>query len=129
MKLLELSFLFICLFSVSAEENLRLPDTRALALGGNGVTLSSFSNPALVQLSTDKVIHLEYFNRYALKELGSINGSSIPEYLFVNRYSSGFVRIRTVSAEHGPSIPGKAVEYSLDDGCVFSIYLDTIGVV
>ena len=38
MKLLELSFLFICLFSVSAEENLRLPDTRALALGGNGVT-------------------------------------------------------------------------------------------
>lgn len=75
MKLLELSFLFICLFPVSAEENLRLPDTRALALGGNGVTLSSFSNPALVQLSTDKVIHLEYFNRYALKELGSINGS------------------------------------------------------
>ena len=58
MKLLELSFLFICLFPVSAEENLRLPDTRALALGGNGVTLSSFSNPALVQLSTDKVTRI-----------------------------------------------------------------------
>ena len=114
MKLLELSFLFFCLFPVSAEENLRLPDTRALALGGNGVTLSSFSNPALVQLSTDKVIHLEYFNRYALKELGSINGS----FQYPN-----------VSAEYGPDILGKTVEYPLDDGRVFSIYLDTIGVI
>lgn len=95
MKLLELSFLFICLFPVSAEENLRLPDTRALALGGNGVTLSSFSNPALVQLSTDKVIHLEYFNRYALKELGSINGS----FQYPNTYLSTGIHLASFGYE------------------------------
>lgn len=95
MKLLELSFLFICLFSVSAEENLRLPDTRALALGGNGVTLSSFSNPALVQLSTDKVIHLEYFNRYALKELGCINGS----FQYPNTYLSTGIHLASFGYE------------------------------
>ena len=95
MKLLELSFLFICLLPVSAEENLRLPDTRALALGGNGVTLSSFSNPALVQLSTDKVIHLEYFNRYALKELGSINGS----FQYPNTYLSTGIHLASFGYE------------------------------
>ncbi len=91
MKLLELSFsfLFVCLLPVSAEENLRLPDARALALGGNSVTLSSFSNPALVHLSTDKAVRLEYFNRYALKELGSVNGS----FHYPNPYLSTGIHI------------------------------------
>ena len=29
-------------------------------------------NPALVALNTDKVLHLEYFNRYGVKELGTV---------------------------------------------------------
>lgn len=95
MKLLELSFLFICLFPVSAEENLRFPDTRTLALGGNSVTLSSFSNPALVQLSIGKVIHLDYFNRYALKELGSINGS----FQYPNAYLSTGIHLASFGYE------------------------------
>lgn len=91
MKLLGLSFLFVCLFPVYAEENLRLPGTRALALGGNSVTLSSLSNPALVHLSVDKVFHLEYFNRYAMKELGSINGS----FQYPNAYLSTGIHLAT----------------------------------
>ena len=39
---------------------------------GNGVTQSVLFNPALVALNTDKVLHLEYFNRYGVKELGTV---------------------------------------------------------
>ena len=41
-------------------------------MGGNGVTQSVLFNPALVALYTDKVLHLEYFNRYGVKELGTV---------------------------------------------------------
>lgn len=64
----------IC-FHLPAVENLRLPDTRCLALGGNGVTQSAFHNPSLLALSTGKVLHFDYFNRYGLKELGTLGGS------------------------------------------------------
>ncbi len=77
--------LFLCVtISALAIENLRLPDVRALSMGGNGVTLSSVYNPALLEYSSDKVVRLEYFNRYALKELGTITGS----FQLPNRYLS-----------------------------------------
>lgn len=65
---------FILVFSVFGEENLRLPDIRALSLGNTGISNSVLINPALIEFSTDKVFNIEYFNRYSLKELGSING-------------------------------------------------------
>ena len=70
-----LLFIILFMFSAQAEENLRLADIRALSMGNNGVMNSVFSNPALIDLSTYKVAHLEYFNRYGVKELSSINGS------------------------------------------------------
>ena len=77
--------LFLCVtISALAIENLRLPDVRALSMGGNGVTLSSVYNPALLEYSSEKVVRLEYFNRYALKELGTITGS----FQLPNRYLS-----------------------------------------
>ena len=62
-------------FPLFAGENLRVPDIRALGMGGNGVTLSSVYNPALLEFSPQSMVRLEYFNRYALKELGTVNGS------------------------------------------------------
>lgn len=68
--------LFIGIFlPVFAGENLRVPDIRALGMGGNGVTLSSVFNPALLECSSYRRVRLDYFNRYALKELGTLNGS------------------------------------------------------
>lgn len=76
MKLTASLFLLgLAAVSLSAAENLRLPDIRALAMGENGATQSVFRNPSLLALSTGKVLHFDYFNRYGLKELGTINGS------------------------------------------------------
>ena len=58
--------------AVDAVDNLRIPDIRSLGMGGNGVTQSVLFNPALVALHTDKILHLEYFNRYGVKELGTV---------------------------------------------------------
>lgn len=83
-------FLFVFLtFHASAVDNLRLPDIRALGMGGNGVTLSTSYNPAMMEFSTGRVIRIDYFNRYALKELGSISGS----LLYPNPYLSTAVQI------------------------------------
>ena len=62
-------------FPLFAGENLRVPAIRALGMGGNGVTLSSVYNPALLEFSPQSMVRLEYFNRYALKELGTVNVS------------------------------------------------------
>ena len=67
-----LPFLFV--FSVYGEDNLRLSDIRSLSLGNTGVLNSVLINPALIEFSTDKEVNIEYFNRYSLKELGTING-------------------------------------------------------
>lgn len=58
-------------FAAEAVDNLRLPDMRSMGMGGNGVTQSMLFNPSLVAVSTSKTIHLEYYNRYLMKELGT----------------------------------------------------------
>lgn len=64
-------FFFYCSW-LHATDNLRLVDIRSLGSGGNGVTQSSLSNPALVSYTSYKSVHIEYFNQYALKELGTM---------------------------------------------------------
>lgn len=78
MKYLLLS-LFAGVFSlyVHGVDNLRLPDVRSVGMGGNVATQSILFNPALIVDKEKKSIHLEYFNRYMLKELGTMSGSFI----------------------------------------------------
>lgn len=61
--------------SLRAVENLRLPDIRAVGMGGNGTTESVLSNPSLIALSRQKSVHIQYFNLYGLKELNRLGGS------------------------------------------------------
>lgn len=63
--------------SAFASDNLRLPDVRSISTGGNGVTQTSFYNPSLIALSELNSIQLHYYNRYGLKELGTVNGCFI----------------------------------------------------
>ena len=72
MKSISLFVLFWASINIHAVDNLRIPDIRSLGMGGNGVTQSVLFNPALVALHTNKVLHLEYFNRYGVKELGTV---------------------------------------------------------
>lgn len=58
---------------MQAVDNLRIPDIRSLGMGGNGVTQSVLFNPALVAGDAEKMLRVEYFNRYALKELGMMS--------------------------------------------------------
>jgi hypothetical protein len=58
-----------------AVDHLRLTDIRSIGLGGSGVVQSALFNPALVALSENKSIRMSYFNRYNLKELGTVSGS------------------------------------------------------
>ena len=71
------SSLFAGVFSlyVHGVDNLRLPDVRSVGMGGNVATQSILFNPALIVDKDKKSIHLEYFNRYMLKELGTMSGS------------------------------------------------------
>ena len=46
-----------------------------MGMGGNVATQSILFNPALIVDKDKKSIHLEYFNRYMLKELGTMSGS------------------------------------------------------
>lgn len=59
--------------SISAADNLRVASARALATGGNVATQSILFNPSLLAFNNEKVIHLQYANRYAMKELSSIS--------------------------------------------------------
>lgn len=59
-----------CLYAVN---NLRLPDMRSIGMGECGVTQSFLFNPALISHVRYKSIDINYFNRYGLKELGTIN--------------------------------------------------------
>lgn len=72
MKLLILSLLlevFPCLYAVN---NLRLPDMRSIGMGGCATTQSFLFNPALIGQVSSKSIDINYFNRYGLKELGTV---------------------------------------------------------
>lgn len=68
--ILFLFFLYTCPFY--AVDNLRLADIRSLGLGGNGVTQSLLSNPALVSSYSHSYLYTNYLNRYAVKELGTM---------------------------------------------------------
>jgi hypothetical protein len=57
----------------AARDNLRLPDVRALGMGGNGAALSVFFNPALLALKERKEVCAGYYNRYSVKELASVS--------------------------------------------------------
>ena len=48
-------------FPLFAGENLRVPDIRALGMGGNGVTLSSVYNPALLEFSPQSISYRRLF--------------------------------------------------------------------
>ena len=56
-------------------DNLRAPDIRSVGMGGNEVTQAPLFNPALIAFQPQKSIHLNYINRYLLKELGTFSGS------------------------------------------------------
>ena len=98
MKYLLLS-LFAGVFSlyVHGVDNLRLPDVRSVGMGGNVATQSILFNPALIVNKEKKSIHLEYFNRYMLKELGTMSGSFYyPNQLLsagVDKYREMMVRV------------------------------------
>ncbi|MDR1454579.1 MAG: hypothetical protein LBJ01_02905 [Tannerella sp.] len=64
-----------------ARDNLRLPDTRTLGMGGNGVSHAVLFNPALLALQERKEVRTDYFNRYGVKELATVSGG----FCFPNR--------------------------------------------
>lgn len=86
---------FPCLHAV---ENLRLPDIRCIGMGGCGATQSLLFNPSLVCLDHVKSVDINYFNKYGLKELGTVSlAVSIPNELLstgVNISSFGYDRYR-----------------------------------
>lgn len=68
--------LFIHAFTcLHAADNLRIGDIRSIGMGGNEATSSALFNPSLIALHERKTVRLNYFNRYALKELGTVCGS------------------------------------------------------
>lgn len=76
MRKLCLSLFFIgCYIQLYPVDNLRSPDIRSLGMGGNVSTQSILYNPSLIARRNDKSIHLEYFNRYLLKEASTMSGS------------------------------------------------------
>lgn len=69
------------LFAV-ARDNLRLPDTRALGMQAPGSSHSVLFNPSLVAFLPAKEARFDYFNRYSLKELGTLSlGLNLPNQL------------------------------------------------
>lgn len=72
MKSINILVAFLVSVNIHAVDNLRLTDMRSVGMGGNGVTQSVLFNPALVTLHSNKVVHIEYFNRYGVKELGTV---------------------------------------------------------
>ncbi|MDR2496187.1 MAG: hypothetical protein LBD21_03580 [Tannerellaceae bacterium] len=69
-----IAFLYLLIpHIISATDYLRSADVRCLALGGNEVTFSPMFNPALT-VGEPPSLQLNYFNRYAMKELGLASG-------------------------------------------------------
>lgn len=88
-------FEIISLFSLGATNPWRISDMRSGAMGGNGVTLSYLFNPAMLELSTHPILSIDYFNRYAIKELGIVQGS----FQYPNPYLSTGVQITSFGYE------------------------------
>ncbi|MDR2388279.1 MAG: hypothetical protein LBD89_00630 [Tannerellaceae bacterium] len=60
---------------IYAIDNLRTGDARSIGMGGNEATASPVFNPALITLYERNTLRINCFNRYALKELGSMNAN------------------------------------------------------
>jgi hypothetical protein len=74
------NFLFVLIFlhlysCLYAADNLRVGNIRSIGMGGNEATTSALFNPSLIALYERHTVRINYFNRYGLKELGSVNGS------------------------------------------------------
>lgn len=89
MKPISLFILFWISIHIQAVDNLRISDIRSLGMGGNGVTQSVLFNPALVTLHTDKMLYINYLNRYGVKELGTMG----MEFVYPNPWLSAAVDI------------------------------------
>ncbi|MDR1644443.1 MAG: hypothetical protein LBS05_01265 [Tannerellaceae bacterium] len=75
-KLLFMLTLFLHLFfGLYAADHLRISDVRSIAMGGNEATASTLFNPSLLAMSDRHTLRVNCFNRYVLRELGTINGS------------------------------------------------------
>ncbi|MDF9830476.1 hypothetical protein [Parabacteroides sp. PF5-6] len=85
MKKIRFWYLMILWFGFSfysySTDNLRFADMKTLALGNNGATESVLFNPSLIALSERKTLKINYFNKYQLKELGSVSAA----FLYPNR--------------------------------------------
>lgn len=85
-------------FQLSAVDNLRPTDIRSLGMGGNGVTQSALYNPALLSAEPGKQVQIDYFNRYGMKELGTVHiGFHYPNSVLsagVDIFSFGYDRYR-----------------------------------
>lgn len=66
--------LHICVCSFAAD-NLRLGDIRSMGMRGNEVVRSALFNPALIAFEEGRRVGVDYFNRYGLKELGTMSGN------------------------------------------------------
>ena len=69
--------LWIVPFCLSAVDNFRLPGVRSMGMGGNGVTQSVLFNPALTAFHENRILSIDYFNRYGLKELGTVSAGLV----------------------------------------------------
>ena len=76
MKKLFIIFFSVCVFScfAKATDNLRIPDIRTLGMGGIGSVHSALFNPALLAIRKTSEWRIDYYNRYSIKELGTISG-------------------------------------------------------
>ncbi len=101
-----------------------MADMRSIAMSGNEVVQSALFNPALICTSEHKAIQFNYFNRYSLKELGTINGNFyLPnEYLSVGINFSSFgydafretmFRLSLSKQLHGKWSLGISAQYAL----------------
>lgn len=63
----------VCCFA-EATDRLRPSDTRIAGMGGQGVTCSALLNPSLLALMPRREVRADYFNRYGIKELGTLSG-------------------------------------------------------
>ncbi|OAV72513.1 hypothetical protein Barb6_01057 [Bacteroidales bacterium Barb6] len=111
-------------FNVFATDNLRLPDTRAMAAGGNGVIESSLFNPALVAFSARRSAGFHYFNKYNIKELGTLTGSFqypnsiLPAAVGIasfgyDAYRESMLHLSAAKRLNGRWVAGVAVHYTV----------------
>jgi hypothetical protein len=123
------NFLFSLIFlhlstCLYAAGNLRTGDARSIGMGGNEATVSPLFNPSLIALYRKNTVRMNYFNRYGLKELGSMSGSLyLPNSMLplgVNVFSFGYdayresmVRFLAAKRLHARWALGVSVQYAL----------------